>query len=297
MLVGSAENDPNIQAWILEIQNGLDELGWKVGHDIRFERRFAAGDASKVKQLAGELVQLNPDAIVTSSTPAALALLQESRTIPIVFTNLTDPVGSGVVSNLARPGGNATGFTNFEYSIAGKWLEILKDMAPNIKRASLLFNPAAATYSRGYIQAFEAAADSQNVRASVTPMTSTAAIDKAVAAQAVEPGGSIVTVPDIFMVANRHTIIAAAARHRVPAIYPYKTMALDGGLVVYGPDIPALYRRAAVYIDRILKGAKPGDLPVQQPTKFEMVINLKTARLLGLNVPPTLLARADEVIE
>ena len=297
ILVGSAESDPNIQAWIAEVQNGLAALGWKNGQNVHFERRFAGGDVGRTQHHAQDLVRLDLDVIVTSSTPAALALLRETRSIPVVFTNLSDPVGSGVVPNLARPGGNVTGFTNFEYSIGGKWLEILKDISPNIKRTSIMSNPAAATYSRGYIQSFEAAAISLSVQASVAPVNNVAEIDAAIGAQAREADGSVIVIPDIFIVANRLAIIASSARHRVPVIYPYRVMANDGGLVVYGPDIADLYRRAATYVDRILKGEKPGDLPVQQPTKFELVINLKTARTLGLTVPPMLLARADGVIE
>jgi len=297
ILVGSAESDPNIQAWIAEVQNGLAALGWRNGHNVHFERRFAGGDVDRTEHHAQELVRLDLDVIVTSSTPAALVLLRKTRSIPVVFTNVTDPVGSGVVRNLARPGGNITGFTNFESSIGGKWLEILKDISPSIKRASIMTNLAVATYSHDYIQSFEAAATSLSVQASVAPVNNVAEIDAAIAAQAREPGGSVIVIPDIFIVANRLAIIASSARHRVPVIYPYRVMANDGGLVVYGPDIADLYRRAATYVDRILKGEKPGDLPVQQPTKFELVINLKTAKALGLAVPPTLLALADEVIE
>ena len=297
ILVGSAESDPNIQGWIAEVQNGLAALGWKDGSSIRFERRFGGGDVSRTQHHARELVKLNLDVIVTSSTPAALTLLKETSSTPIVFTNLSDPVGSGVVPNLAQPSGNVTGFTNFEYSIGGKWLEILKDISPHIKRTLIMVNPAAAIYSRGYFQSFEAAARRYLVQTSVATVSSAAEIEDAISAQAQEPGGSVIVIPDIFILTNRQTIIASSARHRVPVMYPYRMMANDGGLVVYGPDIAALYRRAASYVDRILKGEKPGDLPVQQPTKFELIINLKTANALGLTVPPTLLARADEVIE
>ena len=296
-LTGSTESDPNVHTWISALGGGLEPLGWKEGRNVRFERRFAAGDTARVQKLAKELVQLNPDVIVTSSTPTATALLQETRTIPIVFTNLADPLGSGVVSSLAHPGGNATGFTNFEFGIGGKWLDILRDIVPHIRRTSIIFNPAAATYSGGFIRSFDAAARSFAVQPIVAPVNDVAGIEDAISTQAREPGGSAIVLMDIFTVSNRLPIIASSVRHRVPVVYPYRVMATDGGLVAYGPDIPDLFRRAAAYVDRILRGAKPGDLPVQQPTKYELVINLRTAKALGLTVPPTLLARADEVIE
>jgi putative ABC transport system substrate-binding protein len=215
----------------------------------------------------------------------------------LVFANLADPLGSGLVSSLAHPGGNATGFTNFEFGIGGKWLDILRDIVPHMRRTSIIFNPAAAVYSGGFIRSFDAAARSFAVQPIVAPVNDIAGIEDAISTQALEPGGSAIVLMDIFTVSNRLPIIASSVRHRVPVVYPYRVMATDGGLVAYGPDIPDLFRRAAAYVDRILRGAKPGDLPVQQPTKYELVINLRTAKALGLEIPPSLLARADEVIE
>jgi putative ABC transport system substrate-binding protein len=295
-LSGSTERDPNVHTWISALGRGLESLGWKDGRNVRFERRFAAGDTARIQKLAKELVQLNPDVIVTSSTPTATALVRETRTIPIVFANLADPLGSGLVSSLAHPGGNVTGFTNFEFGIGGKWLDILRDIVP-IRRTSIIFNPVAAPYSGGFIQSFDAAARSFAVQPIVAPVNDVTGIEDAISMQAREPGGSAIVLMDIFTVSNRLPIIASSVRHRVPVVYPYRVMAIDGGLVAYGPDIPDLFRRAAAYVDRILRGAKSGDLPVQQPTKYELVINLKTAKALGFEIPPTLLARADEVIE
>jgi putative ABC transport system substrate-binding protein len=296
-ILSGGANDAHIRSWVSAFVDGLDGLGWKDGRNVHFERRYAAGDVIRGQFLAKELVQLNPDVIFTTSTPTATALMRETSTIPIVFTNISDPLGSGLVPSLAFPGRNATGFTNFEFGIGGKWLEILKELVPTIKRTSLVFNPTAATYSAGYIRSVEAAARYFAVQPNVTPVNDVAEIEDAVRAQASEPGGSVIAIPDIFMITNREAIISSARRHRLPAVYPYRVMASEGGLAVYGPEISDLYRRAASYVDRILKGEKPGDLPVQQPTKFELVINLKTASALGLTVPPLLLARADEVIE
>jgi putative tryptophan/tyrosine transport system substrate-binding protein len=260
-LLGSTESDPNVQTWISALGGGLEALGWKDGRNVRFEHRFAAGDTARGQKFAKELVQLNPDVIVTASTPTATALLQETRTIPIVFTNLADPLGSGLVSSLAHPGGNATGFTNFEFGIGGKWVDILRDIVPNISRTSIIFNPAAAPFSGGFIRSFDAAARSFAVQPIVAPVNDVAGIEDAISTQSREPGGSVIVLMDIFTVTNRMPIITSSVRHRVPVVYPYRVMAIDGGLVAYGPDIPDLFRRAAAYVDRVLRGAKPGDLP------------------------------------
>jgi putative ABC transport system substrate-binding protein len=297
ILIGTVENDPTIRSWIQAFEIGLEALGWSQGRNVLFERRSAAGDASRAQQFARELVRVNPDVFFTTSTPTAAAILRETQSIPIVFTNISDPLGSGLVPSLARPGGNITGFTNFEFGIGGKWLEIMRELVPTTKRAALLFHPEAATYSAGYIRSFEAAAPSFSIEPIVKPIRTIIELENTISAQASEPGGSAIILPDIFTVANRLAIIALMGRHRLPAAYPFGAMAREGGLVAYGPDIADLYRRAAAYVDRILKGEKSGDLPVQQPTKFEFVVNVKTAKALGLTVPPMLLVRADEVIE
>jgi len=297
ILTGSATDDPNNRAWIAAFKSGLERLGWKEGLNIQIELRGARGDTTLAQQQARELLALNPEVIFTTSTPTAVELTRDNRTIPIVFTNVSDPLGSGLVPSLASPGGIVTGFTNFEFGIGGKWLEILKDISPNIVRASLIFSPSAAPYSGGYVRSFEAAARAFGVGLTIAPVANVTDVQNAVGAQAREPGGSAIILPDIFTVANRQEIIGAAMHHRLPMVYPYRVMVADGGLVAYGPDIPDLYRRAATYIDRIIKGEKPADLPVQQPIKYELAINLRTAKALGLTFPQRLLATADEVIE
>src|SRR5262245_4423154 len=244
ILAGTALNDANNIAWIGAFVLGLEQLGWKEGHNLQIERRGAGGESGRVQGLAREIVQLNPDVIFTTSTPTAAALLRETRIIPVVFTNISDPLGSGLVPSLAHPGANATGFTNFEFGIGGKWLQALKELAPQTRRSALVFNPSAATYSKGYVQSFETAASSAGVKPEISPINTAPEIDAVAKAQAVEPGGSMVVVPDIFIVANRRTIISAAERYRLPTMYPYGVMARDGGLIAYGPNIPDLYRRA-----------------------------------------------------
>jgi putative ABC transport system substrate-binding protein len=233
--------------------------------------------------------------IFAGNTPSVEALLRETRTIPIVFANLADPVGTGLIESLARPGGNATGFAGYEYSLGGKWLEMLKEIAPTVTRVAVLFNPETAPFAQQYLSFIETSAAGFGVTANAAPIRSINEMEAAMEAQAL--GGGLVVLPDTFTFSNRAPLIAQAARHRLPAIYAARGQAIDGGLLSYGPDPVDLYRRAASYVDRVLRGAKPADLPVQAPTKYELVINLKTAKALGLEVPPTLLARADEVIE
>jgi putative ABC transport system substrate-binding protein len=247
--------------------------------------------------IAKEFVDLQPDVLIASNTPAVLSLLRESRTIPIVFTLLSDPVGTGVVASLARPGGNATGFTAFEYSLAGKWLETLKAIAPAVTRVALLFNPKTSPYAKHYLSFIETAAPAFNAMVVSLSVESVNEMEGSVREHAREPGGGLVVLPDTFTFSNRGPLISAAARYGVPAIYALRGQALDGGLLSYGPDTLDLWRRAATYVDRILRGANPAELPVQQPTKYELLINLRTAKALGLDVPTSLLARADEVIE
>ena len=297
VLIGVAD-DAETKSWVAAFRKRLDELGWKVGSNLQIEERWTAGDPEQNRVFASELLAMKPDAIFAFSSVAVAALRQESRTVPIVFTAISDPVGSGFVESLARPGGNATGFTNFVPTMAAKWLEVLKEIAPQVQRAVLLFNPQTAPYVAQYYQRpFEAAAPSFGVQATAAVVHQTGEIEAAIADMVREPGGGLVVPPDNFSYVHRELIFALAARHRLPAVYPFRFMAREGGLISYGVDLGETFPRAAEYIDRILKGTKPADLPVQAPTKFELAINVKTARALGLDVSPTLLARADEVIE
>ena len=297
VLIGVAD-DAETKGWVAILRKRLDELGWRAGDNLQIEERWTAGDPDRNRRFAGELLAVKPDAIFAFSSVAVAALQRESSTVPIVFTAISDPVGSGFVESLARPGRNATGFTNFVPTMAAKWLEVLKEIAPQIRRAVLLFNPQTAPYVAEYYQRpFEAAAPSFGVQAIAALVHQTGEIEAAIADMAREPGGGLVVPPDNFSYVHRELIFALAARHRLPVVYPFRFMAREGGLVSYGVDLGETFPRAAEYIDRILKGTKPADLPVQAPTKFELVINLKTAKALGLDVPPTLLARADEVIE
>ena len=258
--------------------------------------RWGGGDINRIRALAQELVGLQPDIILTGGTPATVAVQRETRTIPIVFASVGDPVASGIVARLDRPSGNITGFANFEASLGGKWLELLSEIAPGLKRAAIMFNPDTAPVS-AYMPSLETAARSLKVVPIIAPVHSDVEIETAIIALGREPGGGLVVMPDAFMVAHRAPIILAAARNNVPAVYALSDFARDGGLLSYGADLVDIFRRAATYVDRILRGAKPGDLPVQFPTKFEMVVNLKTAKALGLTVPQSILLRADEVIE
>jgi len=297
VLIGVAD-DAETKSWVAAFRKRLDELGWKVGSNLQIEERWTAGDPEQNRVFASELLAMKPDAIFAFSSVAVAALRQESRTVPIVFTAISDPVGSGFVESLARPGGNATGFTNFVPTMAAKWLEVLKEIAPQVQRAVLLFNPQTAPYVAEYYQRpFEAAAPSFGVQATAAVVHQTGEIEAAIADVVREPGGGLVVPPDNFSYVHRELIFALAARHRLPAVYPFRFMAREGGLISYGVDLGETFPRAAEYIDRILKGTKPADLPVQAPTKFELAINVKTARVLGLDVSPTLLDRADEVIE
>src|SRR6266566_4322275 len=297
VLIGVA-GDAETKAWVATFHKRLDELGWKIGSNLRIEERWTEGDPERNQAFAGELLAMKPDALFAFSSVAVAALQQESRTVPIVFTAISDPVGSGFVESLARPGRNATGFTNFVPTMAAKWLEVLKEIAPQVRRAVLLFNPQTAPYVAEYYQRpFEAAAPAFGVQAIAAVVHETGEIEAAIADMAREPGGGLVVPPDNFSYVHRELIFALAARHRLPAVYPFRFMAREGGLVSYGVDLGETFPRAAEYIDRILKGTKPADLPVQAPTKFDLVINLKTAKAMGLDLPATVLARADEVIE
>jgi putative ABC transport system substrate-binding protein len=295
VLLAMAPDDPEAQLRVKAFEAGLRELGWTEGRNLRLEYRWAAGDAALLRKQATELVGLAPDLILATSTPVLAALRQENP-LPIVFVQVTDPIGSGFVPNLARPGGSLTGFTSFEFTIGSKWLEALKHVAPAVTRVALIFNPDTAPFAHMFWQPVEDAAPSFDVEPMQAPVRDVGEIERTVAAFARQNGGLMV-LPDVSTTNHRDLIIALAARHRLPAVYPYRYFATSGGLMSYGSDLADVYRRAASYVDRILKGAIPGDLPVQAPAKLEFVINLKTANALGLTVPPLWLARADEVIE
>jgi putative ABC transport system substrate-binding protein len=274
----------------------LADLGWTEGRNVRMDLRWD-GDVNRIRALAQELVGLQPDIVVTMTTPATVAVQQETRTIPIVFANVGDPVTSGIVARLDRPNGNITGFANFEPSLVGKLLELLTEIAPGLKRVAMMFNPDSRGYGPSFMSALEMAARSLNVMRITAPVRSDGEIETAIIAFGREPGGGLVVLAEPFMVTHRGTIISAAARNNVPAVYELSFFATDGGLLSYGPNPLDPIRRAATYVDRILRGAKPGDLPVQFPVKYEMVVNLKTAKALHLTVPRSILVRADEVIE
>jgi putative tryptophan/tyrosine transport system substrate-binding protein len=297
VLMGFAETDPTAQAWIAAFRDALAKLGWTEGSNIRLELRWAAADPDKIRTFAKELVDLRPDAIFDQTTPVTGALARETQTIPIVFVYVADPIGSGFAPSLARPGGNITGFTYLEPTTGGKWVGLLKEIAPRTAHVAILFNPATTPPLKFYMPSIQAAASSFAIEASSAPVHAKDEIEGVIAAQARNPGGGLLVMPDVFNDANRELVIALAARSGVPAIYPRPVFAESGGLIAYGADLTEQFRQAAGYIDRILKGATPSDLPIQQPTKFELVINLKTAKALGLSVPQSMLLLADEVIE
>ena len=296
-LVGGDESDSAIKKRIAAFENGLHDLGWIDGRNVRFDLRFTAADPERTRTLAAELVATAPDVILAHTTIATAALLQHTRSIPIVFVVVSDPVGSGFVASLAQPGGNVTGFINIEAKLVEKTIEVLKEIAPATKRVAILFNPLTAPQANYYLQPFEAAAHSLGVEPITAPVHDDADIERVIADLAREPGGGLVLMTDIFIWVHGKAINRLAAHYRVPTTNTERSVTADGGLATYGVDTIHLFRRAASYADRILKGSKPSELPVQAPTKFELVINLKTAKALGLDVPPTLLGRADEVIE
>ena len=298
VLMGYAESPPVGQAFVAAFQEELQKLGWTEGRNIRIDTRWATAlDAEARQRFAKELVALQPDLILSHSTPTTAALLQQTRTIPVVFATVSDPVGSGFVASFPRPGANVTGFTNIEPTMAGKWLELLKEIAPRVNRVAFLFNPATAPYAEYYLNPFKDAARSFVAEVIAAPVRDTSELESVVAAQARAPNGGLVVMTDTFTSVHRVEITSLAARYRLPAVYPYRLYTKAGGLLSYGNDVFDNYRRAAGYVDRILKGEKPSELPVQAPVKFELVLNLKAAKALGLEIPPTLLARADEVIE
>jgi putative tryptophan/tyrosine transport system substrate-binding protein len=297
-LMAYAESDPEGQAQFAAFREGLQNLGWAEGRNIRLDSRWATpGDAESRQRFAKELVALQPDLILSHSTPNTATLLQQTRTIPIVFAQVADPVGSGFVASFPRPGGNVTGFIVMDGLMAGKWLELLKEIAPRVNRVALLFNPATAPFAEIFVKPFKAAAESFAVEAMAAPVHDTSELEATVAAQTRAPNGGLIVMPDSFLNARAVEITSLAARYRLPVVYPYRFYADHDGLLSYGVDLLDNYRRAATYADRILKGAKPSELPVQAPVKFELVINLRSAKALGLDVPWILQQRADEVIE
>jgi len=295
VLMGPAESDPQGQSEMTAFRQGLQVLGW-TGRNVRVAYRWADGDVNRMRTFARELIALQPDAILAVTTPVLAALVDETRTVPIVFVRVSDPLG--FVDSVAKPSGNVTGFTNFQPSLAGKWIQLLKEIAPAIVRVTIMFNPATTPNSGlDFLQSAEAAAPSAGVQVSAARINDAADIERVIAAVAREGNGGIVNLPDVFLVVHRELTIELAARYRVPTLYQHRYFVTSGGLISYGIDVLDQYMRAAGYMDRILKGAKLSNLPVQNPTKYELVINLKTAETLGLTIPESFLQRADEVIE
>jgi putative ABC transport system substrate-binding protein len=296
VLIPFSERGPDSQARVATLVTTLQKLGWSEGRNVRFDYRWSEGDAALARKYAAELVALSPDVILASGSSVVAPLLQLTRSVPVVFVQALDPVGSGFVASMARPGGNATGFAQYEFGLSAKWLELLKEVAPRVTRIAVLrdqFDPA----GLGQWGAMQALASSFGVEVKPLGVGDSREIENAFSGFASEPNGGLIVTGSAPTSIHRDLIVLSAARHRLPAVYPYRYFVTIGGLVCYGPDIIEPYRQAAGYVDRILKGEKPADLPVQAPTKYELVINLKTAKALGLEVPPTLLARADEVIE
>jgi putative ABC transport system substrate-binding protein len=296
-LHSSAENDPEVQARIAAFRQALETLGWVENRNLQIEHRFSAGDITQIQPHTAELVSSAPDLIVGSGTEVIAALKQATRSIPIVFNMVVDPVGQGLIVSLARPGGNVTGFTFFDFPMMGKWLEMLKEIAPNVRRMGFMFHPQIASFYLAYLRELGTAAASLAAELSPMSVRDGAEIEAAVTALARKPGGGLIVATDPFMNSQRGLVMAMVERHRLPAIYGFQRFVREGALISYGPDSVDIVRRSASYVDRILKGEKPADLPAQAPTKYERGINLKTAKSLGLEVPPTLLARADEVLE
>jgi putative ABC transport system substrate-binding protein len=296
VLAPLAESDAEGQTRIAALRKGLQDLGWTEGHNIRIEYRSTAGDGDRARAYAAEIVALKPDVIVASTENALSALLRETHTVPIVFTQIADPVAGGYVASLARPGGNVTGFTLYEFAIGVKWLELLKQIAPSVNRVAVIYDPGASS-ADGYLSAIEAGAPSFGVRLSRSAVRNAADIERTVSEFAAESNGGLIVQPGSVVAIHRKLIVALAARHHLPAVHAYRYFVTIGGLASYGVDNIDLYRQAASYVHRILKGERPSDLPVQAATKFELVINLKTAKALGLDPSISLLARTDEVIE
>ena len=297
VLMAYAESDPEGQALVAAFREELQKLGWTESRNVRIETRWATADLELMQQFAREIVGLRPDLILTQNTPTTAAMLQQTRSIPIIFATSSDPVGSGFVASFARPGGNVTGFIDMEASLATKWLGLLKEIAPRVARVAFLFNPATAPFAEYYLNPFKAAAPSLAVEAIAAPVHDTSSLESVIAAQAREPNGGLIVMPETFLNVHRAEVISLAARYRLPTVYPWQFYTKLGGLLSYGIDLPDNYGRAAIYADRILRGANPNELPVQAPVKLVLVINLKTAKELQLEVPLSLLIRADELVE
>ena len=291
-----SDTDPEVKGWLTAFQAEMQKLGWTLGHNFSIEYRWPGSNEQRLRSSAAELVKMAPDVIFTAATPALAALHRESRSLPIVFVQVSDPVKLGFVGSLTRPGGNITGFSTFEYPIGGKWLELLKDTAPGRSRVAVLLDPDNPS-GVAYLQGVETAAPTFGVQLTRADVRNAADIERAISDFAQQPNGALVVAPTAVTILHRDLIIALAARHRLPAVYPYRYFETDGGFISYGVDLAEQYRQAAGYVDRILKGAKPGELPVQLSSKFELVINLKTAKALGLTIPEPFLQHADEVIE
>ena len=296
VLMNLAADDAEGQARLAAFLQGLQEAGWAVGRNVRIDLRWGAGDADHFRKQAAELVALAPDVVLASGSPVVVALLQATRTVPIVFAQVVDPVGGGLVATLARPGGNATGFTIFEYALGGKWVELLKEIAPGVTRVAVL-RDAASTSGIGQLGAIQSVASSLGMELTPVGLSDVGEIERGVTAFARASNGGLIVTPVTLAIVHRDLIITLAARHGLPAVYGLRPFAIAGGLISYGPDSIEPFRLAAGYVDRIFKGEKPADLPVQAPTKLKLAVNLKTAKALSLTVPPSLLARADEVIE
>jgi putative ABC transport system substrate-binding protein len=297
VLMNLASEDPEGKARMQAFSQSIRKIGWIEGENLRTEVRWAGDDAERYQRYARELVDLAPDVIVASASQSVAALQQVTQSVPIVFANVIDPVGAGFIASLARPGGNTTGFTAFEYSISGKWLELLKELAPALKRVAVVREPSIAAGIGQFAAIQTMASSSSGLELTAIDPRDTAHVERALAAFAREPNGGVIVTASSSAATHRDLLLALAVRYRLPAIYPFRYFVASGGLAAYGPDVNDVYGRAADYVHRILKGAKPADLPVQAPTKYEFVLNLKTAKVLGLSVAPSLLARADEVIE
>jgi putative ABC transport system substrate-binding protein len=297
VLLGLAADDPYAQARMAAFRQGMQERGWSEGRNLQIDYRWAGPDAERIKSFAAELVGAQPEVILAVSSPSVAALRQATRTIPIVIEGIADPVGQGFVTNLARPGGNITGFSLFEFSLGGKWVGLLKDVAPGVTRVAYVFHPEVGPFYSLLLKSVEAATAALGIATIATPVRALADIEQAISAIAAQPNGGLIVQPDTYILTNRKFIIDLVARHRLPAVYTTPIEAADGGLVTYSPDEIDLARRCAAYVDRILRGEKAGDLPVQQPLKYELVLNLKTAKALGLTVPLALQVAVDQVIE
>jgi len=291
------ENDAEVLGRVIAFREGLEALGWTENRNIRIEHRYSGGDLGRIRASATEVAHSTPDLIVGSGTPITAALKEATSTIPIVFNLVNDPVGQGFVASLSRPGGNITGFTFIDFPLIGKWLEMIKEIAPGVRHVALMFNPDTTPFYPAFLHELEAANKSLGVELSASPVHDESEVEAAITALTREPGGGLIAAPDAFINNHRQAIMTLTERHRLPAIYGFRQFAREGALISYGPDTADIVRRSAGYVDRVLKGERPADLPVQAPTKYELIINLKTAKALGIDITPALVGRADEVIE